>query len=117
MRPDRFSLAKAWIHEERSTPEEAKATWDAMGKEFDENRKAMLMASAESDKIKAMMNKKYGPGTMKYGSEISQPPQRPDVIEIDAINAFMKRNPAAEGGRQGFDNGCLLYTSPSPRDS
>ena len=68
MRPDRFSLAKAWINDERSTPEEAKATWEAMGKEFDENRKAMLMASAESDKIKAMMNKKYGPGTMKYGS-------------------------------------------------
>jgi hypothetical protein len=105
MRPDRFSLAKAWINDERSTPEEAKATWDAMGKEFDENRKAMLMASAESDKIKNMMNKKYGPGTMKYGSEISQPSQRPDVIEIDAINSFMKRNPAAEGGRMRFDKG------------
>jgi len=39
---------------------------------------------------------------MKYGSEISQPPTRPDVIEIDAINAFMKRNPVAEGGRIPF---------------
>ena len=105
MRPDRFSLAKAWINDERSTPEEAKATWDAMGKEFDENRKAMLMASAESDKIKAMMNKKFGSGTMKYGSEIPQPAQRDDVIQIDSINAFMKRNPAAEGGRIGFDKG------------
>ena len=107
MRPDRFSLAKAWIHDERSTPEEAKATWETMSKEFDENRKAMLMASAESDKIKAMMNKKYGSGTMKYGSEISQPPQRPDVIEMDAINAFMKRNPAADGGRIAFGDGSI----------
>ncbi len=104
MRPDRFSLAKAWINDERSTPEEAKATWEAMGKEFDENRKIFL-ASAESDAVKNMINKKYGPGTMKYGSEISQPPQRPEVIELDAINAWMKRNPAAEGGRQGFNNG------------
>jgi hypothetical protein len=95
MRPDKFSMAKSWINDERSTPEEAKATWEAMGKEFDENRKAMLMASAESDRIKAMMNEKFGSGTMKYGSEISQPPARPDVIEIDAINAFIRRNPQA----------------------
>jgi hypothetical protein len=102
MRPDKFSLAKAWINDERSTPEEAKATWEAMGKEFDENRNAMLMASAESDKIKNMMNKKYGPGTMKYGSEIPQPAQREDVIQIDAINRFMRDNPMADGGRIGF---------------
>ena len=95
MRPDKFSLAKAWINDERSTPEEAKATWEAMGKEFDENRKTMLMASAESDKIKAMMNKKYGPGTMKYGSEIKQP----EIKTPQAIFEFGQRNPAADGGR------------------
>ena len=65
----------------------------------------LRMASAESDAVKDMMNKQYGPGTMKYGSEIPQPSQRPDVIEIDALNAFMKRNPAAEGGRMRFDDG------------
>ena len=70
-----------------------------------EDEEAFRLASAESDKIKNMMNKKYGPGTMKYGSQISQPPARTDVIQIDAINAFMRRNPAAEGGRQGFDKG------------
>ena len=56
-------------------------------------------ASAETDAVKDMINKQYGSGTMKYGSEIPQPSQRPDVIEIDAINSFMKRNPAAEGGQ------------------
>ena len=98
MRPDKFSLAKAWINDERSTPEEARATWNAMDQEFNENRKIFL-ASAESDALKDAINKKFGPGTIKYGSEIPQPPARPDVIEIDAINAFMKRNPAAEGGQ------------------
>ena len=104
MRPDKFSLAKAWINDERSTPEEARATWNAMDQEFNENRKIFL-ASAESDALKDAINKKFGPGTIKYGSEIPQPPARPDVIEIDAINAFIRRNPAAEGGRIGFGRG------------
>ena len=65
----------------------------------------LKMASAESDAVKDMMNKQYGPGTMKYGSEIPQPDPRQDVIEIDAINSFMKRNPAAEGGRILLGNG------------
>ena len=98
MRPDKFSLAKAWINDERSTPEEARATWNAMDQEFNENRKIFL-ASAESDALKDAINKKFGPGTIKYGSEIPQPAQRDDVIQIDLINAFMKRNPAAEGGQ------------------
>ena len=94
MRPDKFSMAKSWINDERSTPEEAKATWESMSKEFDENRKAMLMASAESDRIKDMMNEKFGPGTMKYGSEIPQP----EIKTPQAIFEFGQRNPAAEGG-------------------
>jgi len=63
------------------------------------------LASAETDRIKAIINKKFGSGTIKYGSEIPQPATRDDVIQIDAINAFMKRNPAAEGGRMRFDDG------------
>jgi hypothetical protein len=59
-----------------------------------------------------MINKKYGPGTMKYGSETPQPPERPDVIEIDAINRFVRDNPMAEGGRIGYKNAKLVIQSP-----
>jgi len=72
----------------------------------------LRMASAETDKIKAMMNKKFGSGTMKYGSEIPQPATRDDVIQIDAINSFMKRNPAAEGGRMKFYKGMSAKKAP-----
>jgi hypothetical protein len=105
MRTDKYMMAKAWMKQDPATPSEALDTWNTLEAEFNEERKAMLMASAESDAIKEAMNKKFGSGTVKYGSEISQPPARPDVIQMDAVNAFMKRNPAAEGGRQGFDNG------------
>ena len=71
----------------------------------EQDEKEFKLASAETDRIKAMINKKFGSGSMKYGSETPQPPARPDVIEMDLFNKFMKRNPAAEGGRQGFDDG------------
>ena len=61
----------------------------------------LKMASVETDKIKEEMNKKFGPGTMKYGSEIKQP----EMKIPQAIFEFGQRNPAAEGGRIGFDNG------------
>ena len=99
MRTDKYMMAKAWMKQDQVPQSEALETWNTLEAEFNDERKAMLMASAESDKIKDMMNKKYGPGTMKYGSQIPQPPARPDVIQMDAINAFIKRNPAAEGGR------------------
>ena len=47
------------------------------------------------------MNEKYGPGTIKYGSEIKQP----EIKTPQAAFEFSQRNPAAEGGRMGFDNG------------
>jgi len=59
------------------------------------------LASAETDKIKAMINKKFGPGSMKYGSEIKQP----EIKTPQAIFEFTQRNPAAEGGRIGFKDG------------
>jgi hypothetical protein len=97
-----YFKAQGWFKNYARSSEDSRGVFQQLVKEDEE---AFRLASAETDKIKAMINKKYGSGSMKYGSEISQPPQRPDVIEIDAINAFMKRNPAAEGGRQGFDKG------------
>ena len=105
MRTDKYMMAKAWMKQDQAPQAEALDTWNTLEAEFNEERKAMLMASAESDKLKEELNKDLGPGTIKYGSEIPQPSQRPDVIEIDAINAFMKRNPAADGGRMEFGRG------------
>ena len=61
--------------------------------------KQLVAFNKEADNLKNLINQKYGSGTMKYGSEIPQPPARPEVIEIDLINDFMKRNPAADGGQ------------------
>ena len=61
--------------------------------------KQLVAFNKEADNLKNLINQKYGPGTIKYGSEIPQPPARPEVIEMDLINDFMKRNPAAEGGQ------------------
>ena len=84
MRPDRFSLAKAWIHEERSTPEEAKATWDAMDQEFNENRKIFL-ASAESDAVKDI--------TLDM---------TPEQAQASALSNFRKLFSMAKGGVAGM---------------
>ena len=97
-----YFKAQGWFKNYALNSQDSRGMFQQLVKEDEE---AFRLASAETDKIKAMINKKYGPGSMKYGSEIPQPSQRPDVIEIDAINAFMKRNPAAEGGRMKFEKG------------
>jgi hypothetical protein len=89
-----YFKAQGWFKDYARNSQDSRGMFQRLVKEDEE---AFRLASAETDKIKNMMNKKYGPGTMKYGSEIPQPSQRPDVIEIDALNAFMRRNPAAEG--------------------
>ena len=94
-------MAKAWMKQDQAPQSEARDTWNMMEAEFNDERKAMLIASAESDRIKAMMNEKYGPGTIKYGSEIPQP----EVKTPQAAFEFSQRNPAADGGRMGFDAG------------
>jgi hypothetical protein len=42
---------------------------------------------------------------VKFASDVARPNPKPRVQEIDAINAFMKRNPRADGGRIPFDKG------------
>ena len=101
MRTDKFMMAKAWMKQDQAPQSEARDTWNMMEAEFNDERKATLMASAESDRIKAMMNEKHGPGTIKYGSEIKQP----EIKTPQAAFEFSQRNPAAEGGRMRFDNG------------
>ena len=39
---------------------------------------------------------------VKFASDIARPDPKPEIKEIEAINAFMKRNPRADGGRIGF---------------
>ena len=95
MRTDKFMMAKAWMKQDQAPQSEARDTWNTMEAEFNNERKTTLMASAESDRIKAMMNEKYGSGTIKYGSEIKQP----EVKTPQAAFEFSQRNPAAEGGQ------------------
>ena len=83
------------MKQDQAPQSEALETWNTLEAEFNDERKAMLMASAETDAIKEEMNKKHGPGTIKYGSEIKQP----EIKTPQAIFEFSQRNPAAEGGR------------------
>ena len=101
MRTDKYMMAKAWMKQDQAPQSEARDTWNMMEAEFNDERKATLMANAETDKIKAMMNEKYGPGTIKYGSEIPQP----EIKTPQAAFEFSQRNPADEGGRMGFLSG------------
>jgi len=101
MRTDKYMMAKAWMKQDQAPQSEALDTWNTLEAEFNEERKAMLMASAETDAIKEAMNKKYGSGTVKYGSEIPQP----EMKTPQAIFEFTQRNPAADGGRMEFGRG------------
>ena len=44
------------------------------------------------------VQKLYKSGQLKLASEIDQPAKRPDVETMEAINAFMKRNPVEKAG-------------------
>ena len=93
-----YFKAQGWFKNYATSSEDSRGVFQELVKEDEE---AFRLASAESDKIKAMMNEKYGPGTVKYGSEIKQP----EMKTPQAIFEFSQRNPAAEGGRMKFDDG------------
>ncbi len=92
-----YFKAQGWFKNYARSSEDSRGMFQRLVKEDEE---AFRLASAESDKIKNMMNKKFGSGTMKYGSELP-PIQNP-------FKDFEARNPAAEGGMIGrinFGNG------------
>ena len=89
-----YFKAQGWFKNYARSSEDSRGVFQQLVKEDEE---AFRLASAETDRIKNMINEKFGPGTMKPASELP-PIQNP-------FKDFEERNPAAEGGRQGFDNG------------
>ena len=93
-----YFKAQGWFKNYATSSEDSRGVFQELVKEDEE---AFRLASAETDKIKAMMNEQYGPGTVKYGSEIKQP----EMKTPQAIFEFTQRNPAADGGRMEFGRG------------
>jgi len=100
-----YFKAQGWFKNYARNSQDSRGMFQRLVKEDEE---AFRLASAETDKIKEEMNKKFGPGTMKYGSEIKQP----KIKTPQAIFEFTQRNPAAEGGRQGYKNAKLVIQPP-----
>jgi len=100
-----YFKAQGWFKTYALNSQDSRGMFQRLVKEDEE---AFRLASAETDKIKEEMNKKFGPGTMKYGSEIKQP----KIKTPQAIFEFTQRNPAAEGGRQGYKNAKLVIQPP-----
>jgi len=93
-----YFKAQGWFKNYATSSEDSRGVFQELVKEDEE---AFRLASAKTDRIKAMMNEQYGPGTIKYGSEIKQP----EIKTPQAAFEFSQRNPAAEGGRMRFDEG------------
>ena len=104
-----YFKAQGWFKNYATSSEDSRGVFQELVKE---DEKAFRLASAETDRIKAMMNEKYGPGTVKYGSEIKQP----EIKTPQAAFEFSQRNPAAEGGRQGFAENNKLVKKLIPLD-
>ena len=52
-----------------------------------------------------LTRKKIPQTKIKTADEVKQPPVKEEISDREAINAFMKRNPKADGGRIGFLSG------------
>ena len=82
-----YFKAQGWFKNYATSSEDSRGVFQELVKEDEE---AFRLASAETDKIKAMMNEQYGPGTIKYGSVIPQP----EIKTPQAAFEFSQRNPA-----------------------
>jgi len=89
-----YFKAQGWFKTYALNSQDSRGVFQELVKEDEE---AFRLASAETDRIKNMINEKFGPGTIKPASELP-PIQNP-------FKDFEERNPAAEGGRIGFDKG------------
>jgi hypothetical protein len=89
-----YFKAQGWFKDYARNSQDSRGVFQQLVKEDEE---AFRLASAETDKIKNMINEKFGPGTMKPASELP-PIQNP-------FKDFEERNPAAEGGRMRFSEG------------
>jgi len=103
-----YFKAQGWFKTYALNSQDSRGVFQQLVKEDEEE--AARLASAETDRIKEEMNKKLGPGTVKYGSEIPQP----EMKTPQAIFEFSQRNPAAEGGRQGFAENNKLVKKINP---
>ena len=78
-----YFKAQGWFKNYATSSEDSRGMFQQLVKEDEE---AFRIASAETDRIKEEMNKKFGSGTIKYVSEINTPPK---TIERDMFdNAF-----------------------------
>ena len=83
-----YFKAQGWFKNYARNSQDSRGMFQRLVKEDEE---AFRLASAETDRIKDMINEKFGPGTMKPASELP-PIQNP-------FKDFEERNPAAEGGQ------------------
>ena len=108
MRVDKYTMAQSWMRQDDATPEEAKATWDTLETEFEDKRKAQLMASAETDEIIKTINDKFGPGTVFPASEAPIPPKTLERDMWESANERLGFNdgqlvtPSGDGSRPGY---------------
>ena len=93
-----YFKAQGWFKNYARNSQDSRGMFQRLVKEDEE---AFRLASAETDRIKDMINEKFGPGTMKPASELP-PIQNP-------FKDFEERNPAAEGGQ-------MVKPSASDRD-
>ena len=79
-----YFKAQGWFKNYATSSEDSRGMFQQLVKEDEE---AFRLASAETDRIKDMINEKFGPGTMKPASELP-PVQNP-------FDDFEDRNPMA----------------------